>query len=69
LALLETVRVIGRELAPFFPGASEQLRRTLSAPADAEELWNTLPEGAPLPASLLLFPRRDPEHEPHILKT
>jgi methionyl-tRNA synthetase len=60
-ALLETVRVIGRELAPFLPGASEQLQRALSVSPTSPNVhdWNVLAEGAQLPASLLLFPRRE----------
>lgn len=63
-ALLETLRVLAVELAPFLPNAANQLAQALHAPAETSPgAWEVLPEGAPLPATLALFPRVD--HPPH----
>jgi methionyl-tRNA synthetase len=57
-SLLEALRVLGAELAPFLPLTAATIHGALSAPEAAPAAWNVLQEGTRLPASLQLFPRR-----------
>ncbi|BDG04783.1 methionine--tRNA ligase [Anaeromyxobacter oryzae] len=55
---LEALHVIARELAPFLPGASDDLRTRLRAPPlEGGVGWNVLPTGAPLTRGAPLFGR------------
>lgn len=56
--LLETLRVIAAELAPFLPRAARELAAALRGAEHVPEgTWNVLPEAALLPPRLQLFPR------------
>jgi methionyl-tRNA synthetase len=55
--LLESLRVIGRELEVFLPGAGRGIGRVLEVGGDRSEFY-ALSEGLQLPAALQLFPRR-----------
>jgi methionyl-tRNA synthetase len=59
-SLLEALRVISVELAPFLPQTAARLSAALVAPAAPGTAWNVLRESTQLPASLQLFPRRQP---------
>jgi methionyl-tRNA synthetase len=55
---LEALHVIARELAPFLPAASDELRARLQAPAlGGQNRWNALPTGARLRREGPLFRR------------
>ncbi|ABS27291.1 methionine--tRNA ligase [Anaeromyxobacter sp. Fw109-5] len=55
---LEALHVIARELAPFLPATSEDLRRRLEAPPLEDQVgWNALPTGRPLSKGPPLFRR------------
>jgi methionyl-tRNA synthetase len=55
---LEALHVIARELAPFLPATSDDLRTRLQAPPlEAQAGWNALPTGVPLSRGAPLFPR------------
>jgi len=56
--LLEVLRVVAEEIAPFLPTTAEALRARLGAPArSGERAWNVLPTGARLRPGPALFPR------------
>jgi methionyl-tRNA synthetase len=57
--LLETLRVLATEFAPFLPRVSRELTNALAAP-EPSRAWNALTTGAALPAALRLFPRVRP---------
>jgi methionyl-tRNA synthetase len=55
---LEALHAIARELAPFLPGTSEELRARLRAPPLLGPAgWNVLPTGAPVSRGAPLFRR------------
>ncbi|WP_242342959.1 methionine--tRNA ligase [Anaeromyxobacter terrae] len=55
---LEALHVIARELAPFLPATSEDLRTRLQAPPlESRFGWNALPTGVPLSRGAPLFRR------------
>jgi methionyl-tRNA synthetase len=61
-SLLETLRVIAAELAPFLPRTAAQLSDALQVPQHCgRAAWNALADGARLPQTLNLFPRFAPE--------
>jgi methionyl-tRNA synthetase len=55
---LEALHVIARELAPFLPATSDDLRARLQAPPlEAQVGWNALTSGVPLSRGATLFRR------------
>jgi methionyl-tRNA synthetase len=56
--VLETLRVIARELEAFLPSTAHELQTRLQAPAlEVENKWNVLPTGARVRPGALLFRR------------
>jgi methionyl-tRNA synthetase len=56
--LLETLRVIARELQPFLPSTACELQTRLQVPAlEVESKWNVLPTGARVRPGAPLFRR------------
>ncbi|MGC4123255.1 MAG: methionine--tRNA ligase [Myxococcales bacterium] len=56
-SLLEALRVVAEECAPFLPATAEALHRRLGTVGPASRGWNVLPTGARLGPGGALFPR------------